>query len=162
MAEFTSIARDEFDFLISEYGYEPTTAIDSKYGGYACFVNQKAGVGVKVEYEYPVGLVFVFICKLVDGEIRENQLPITSESNINCFDVSDYLAPADRMKPAYEYDEDSSYFDPQDGLRNFAKEFATRLRIHGDSILRGDLSILPEMEKVIKMRAERFSNKDWE
>jgi len=55
---------------------------------------------------------------------------------------------------AYEYGENSIYYDPQNGIRNFVKEFADRLRSHGDSILRGDLSTLPAMEKIIKKRAE--------
>jgi L-lactate dehydrogenase complex protein LldF len=82
--------------------------------------------------------------------------PISNDSTISCFDFNDYLEPSQKMKSAYDYGEDSPYYDPQNGLRNFTKQFADRLRSHGDRILRGDLSILPEMEKIIKRRAEEL------
>ena len=154
MKNFTCIAKDEFDFLRSEYNYKLVAEENNSNGGHVTFVNQKVGVGVKVQYEFASAFVFVFVYRLVNGEIRENRFPINKDSEINCFDFNDYLEPTKRMKPAYDYGEDSLYYNQQNGLRSFTKEFADRLRCHGDGVLKGDLSILPEMEKIIKRRAQ--------
>ena len=154
MTDFARIAKDEFEFLKSEYGYELIGQEDNSNGGYVTFVNREVGVGVKLQYEAPSAFVFVFVCRLIDGEIRENRLPISSDSEINCFDFNDYLEPTQRMKSAYDYGENSPYYHPKNGLRNFTRGFAARLRSHGDRLLRGDLSILPEMANVIRRRAE--------
>jgi len=154
MTNFVTIAKDEFAFLRSNFDYEIVAEEDDRNGGYVSFVNPDVGVGVKVQYDIPSAFVFVFVYRLVDGEMRENPLPISGDSEISCFDFNDYLEPAQKMKPAFDYGEDSPYYDPQNGLRNFTKEFADRLRSHGEQILRGDLSILPKMENVIKRRAD--------
>jgi hypothetical protein len=154
MTDFTRIAKDEFEFLRSEYDYKLVAEEDNSNGGYVTFVNQDIGVGLKLQYEFPSAFVFVFICRLVDGEFQENRLPISEDSEINCFDFNDYLEPMQKMQPAYDYGEDSPYYDPKNGLRNFTREFADRLRSFGSGILRGDLSAMPKMENIIKRRAQ--------
>jgi hypothetical protein len=154
MAGFSKIAQEEFDFLELESDYEVVDAKEKSDGGYVTYVNHDAGVGVKLLYEFSSAFIFVFIYRLVEGELRENPVPIGNETEINCFDCNDYLDANFKMKPAYDYGEDSKYFDPQNGLRNFTKEFAKRLRIHGQRILNGDLSMLPAMASIIKRRAE--------
>ena len=154
MTDFVTIAKDEFAFLRDDYDYESVAEEDGSNGGFVSFLNPGVGVGVKLQYEFASDFVFVFVYRLIDGQMRDNSLPITDDSEINCFDFNDYLAKDQKMRPAYEYGENSIYYDPQNGLLNFVKEFADRLRSHGDSILRGDLSTLPAMEKIIKKRAE--------
>lgn len=153
MASFSEIAQKEFDFLEREFGYEAVKAKENRDGSLVKYINRDVGVGVKLLYEFASAFVFVFIYRLVDGEIRDNPIPIRKDSDINCFDFNDYLDSEKKMKPAYEYGEDSDYYDPKDGLRNFTKEFAERLRTEGQSILKGDLAILPEMASIIKRRA---------
>jgi hypothetical protein len=154
MAVFSEIAQQEFDFLEREFGYEVVEAKEKSGGGVVKYINRDAGVGVKLLYEFASAFVFVFIYRLVNGEFRDNPLPIGNETEINCFDFNDYLEGDRKMKPAYEYGEDSDYYDPQDGLRNFTMEFAKRLRTEGQPILKGDLTILPAMASIIKRRAE--------
>jgi hypothetical protein len=57
------------------------------------------------------------------------------------------------MKPAYEYGDESAYYDEENGLRNYAGEFATRLKTFGRQLLSGDFTVLPRIEQIIKERA---------
>lgn len=154
MADFSEIAQEEFDFLEREFDYEVVEAKETSSGGEVRYINRDAGVGVKLLYEFASAFVFVFIYRLVDGEFCDNPLPVDNDTEINCFDFNDYLEGERKMKPAYEYGENSDYYDPKDGLRNFTKEFAGRLRNEGKAILTGDLSVLPAMASIIKKRAE--------
>lgn len=158
MADFTEIAQEEFDFLEREFGYEVVEAKEKSGGGEVRYINRDAGVGVKLVYEFASAFVFVFIYRLVDGEFYDNSLPIGNDTDIHCFDFNDYLEGERKMKPAYEYGENSDYYDTQNGLRNFTKEFAERLRIEGKVILNGDLSVLPAMASIIKRRAEALKH----
>ena len=154
MAGFSEIAQEEFDFLEREFDYKVVEAKDKSGGCEVKYINRDAGVGVKLVYEFASAFVFVFIYRLVDGEFWDNPLPICNDTDINCFDFNDYLEDERKMKPAYEYGENSDYYDPQNGLRNFTKEFARRLQKEGKAILNGDLSALPAMASIIKRRAE--------
>lgn len=154
MAGFSEIAQGEFQFLEREFGYEVVEAKEKSDGGVVKYINRDNGVGVKLLYEFASAFVFVFIYRLVDGDFCDNPLPIGDDTDINCFDFNDCLEGDLKMKPAYEYGEDSDYYDPQDGLRNFTREFANRLRSEGQAILKGDLTILPAMASIIKRRAQ--------
>jgi hypothetical protein len=158
MAGFTEIAQKEFEFLEQEFNYEVVEVREKSDGGFVTYVNREAGVGVKLLYEFSSAFVFVFICRLVDGELCENPLPIGDDTEIICFDFNDYLEAESKMRPAYDYGEDSEYYDPQNGLRNFTREFAKRLQANGQQILKGDLSALPAMASIIKRRAESLKH----
>lgn len=158
MASFCEIAREEFNFLQNECGYEIIEVTDRRDGGVVKYKNVEAGIGVDISYESRCAFVFVFICRLVNGNLLDNPRQIENDTDINCFDFNDYLQPDMKMRPAYEYGEDSKYYDPQDGLRYFIREFAHRLRTNGLHILKGDLAMLPEMASIIKRRAESFKH----
>jgi hypothetical protein len=153
MPGFVEVARDAFAFLEGDYGFSIQGRSNSKEDGQIIYSNVKNGVAVKVLYECREGMIFIFIYKLIDGKIRENPSPITHDSMITCFDFNEVVPEADRMKPSYTYSEDSKYFDERDGLRNFAADFALRLRKYGEDLLTGDFAVLPDAEKTIKNRA---------
>lgn len=157
MQSYTQILKEEFAFLEAAFGYKLTDVSDSSARGAVFYMNCDVGVAVKVEYDASCAFIFVFICRLIDGVIRENRFPIGRDSEINCFDFNDYLEDNVKMRPAYNYDENSEYYHPKYGLRNFARAFATRLRTHGPHILRGDLSMLPSMVLLIEQRRKALN-----
>lgn len=156
MASFGEIAKEEFHYLESHFGYELVDAHEKSDGGEVKYINRRVGVGIRILYEFSSAFVFVFIYRLVNGEFHGNPLPIGKDTEINCFDFNDYLVGERKMKPAYEYGEHSAYYDPDNGLRNFTKDFAERLRTDGIQILRGDLSPMPLMAAIIRARAASF------
>jgi hypothetical protein len=153
MSGFVEVARDLFAFLERDFGFSLKSCSDESWGGQLTFVNLDNGVAVKPVYDFSNAFVFVFIYRLVEGKIIDNSLPITDKSQITCFDFNDLLDEHRKMKPAYEYGEDSVYYDEKNGLRNYVAEFATRLKEEGRELLKGDFSRLRQAEEIIKQRA---------
>lgn len=156
MSGFVEIAREAFAFLESQYHFSICDFADDDGGGHVTYVNLRNGVAVKLLYEFTNAFVFVFIYRLVDGRICNNVLPISNESEINCIDFNDVLPDAQKMKPAYEYGDNSAYYDEQEGLRNYVLEFSTRLQKYGGKLLAGDFDEMKRVEQVIKLRASEM------
>ena len=154
MSQFVEVARDAFEFLTRKYGFSFVECSGANGGGHVTYVNTQHGVAVKAMYEVSSAFVFVFIYRLIDGELRENSLPITDQSEINCIDFNDVLPEAQKMKPAYEYGDHSPFYDEQFGLQNFVREFATRLDGFGGPLLGGNFSVMAQVAEVIRRRAE--------
>ena len=157
MSGFVEIAREAFAFLESEYRFHISDFAEDNYGGYVTYINVEKEIAVKPHYEFASAFVFVFIYRLVEGQLRDNALPVTHDSQINCFDFNDVLPEDRKMKSAFDYGEDSAYFNEQNGLQTYVSEFATRLEEHGQQLLTGDFSILPLVETIIKSRADTSS-----
>ena len=155
MAEFCSIAEEKFAFLESDFAFSLESEREEEWGGEVIYSG--ADLAIRILYEYSSAFVFVFICKLVGGEIRRNPRPVMPDSIITCFDFNDMLPAEEKMKPAYEYNPDSLYFDENEGLANYVAEFSVRLRRYGAELLRGDFSVFPKMEAIIKARAVEYS-----
>lgn len=156
MSRFPEIAREAFSFLENQLHFIIKSVADEDGGGHVTYVNLKSGVAVQLLYEFFSAFVFVFIYRLVDGQIRDNVLPISDESTITCIDFNDILPDAQKMRPAYEYGENSCYYNPQNGLRNYVSEFATRLKTYGGNLLAGNFDEMKIAEQLIKQRAREF------
>ena len=154
MAGFQEIARQAFAFLEDEYGFSIQSSPIRGGGDSLTYTNITKGVAVKLEYERADAFVFVVVYQLVNGEMRDNAWPITDDSAIHCFDFNDVLPDDEKMKPAYLYGEGSRYFDENEGLARFVTDFAVRLRKHGGAVLSGDFSVLAEVERIIRHRAQ--------
>lgn len=157
MPGFVDIARDVFAFLEEDYGFSVVGFSEDRGGGWIAYVNNERGVAVKLLYEYLEAFAFVFVYRLVDGNMHENILPITDESIITVFDFNDALPSDEQMKPAYQYGERSVYYDQKNGLRNFLSDVAIRLQKYGAGVLAGDLAVWSDVEKKIKRRARMLN-----
>lgn len=157
MSGYVEVASEAFAFLETGYHFSIKDCSDENGGGHMTYVNVEVGVGVKALYEFSSAFVFVFIYRLVNGQLRDNVLPITDESEITCFDFNDALAADQKMKPAYEYGDDSEYFDEQNGLLNYVMEFATRLKRYGGEFLVGNFAAVLSVEEAIKRRARELN-----
>lgn len=157
MPEFTEMACEVFAFLEDEYGFSIKDVENTRGGGNVMYVNTSKGVALKVSYEFLDAFVFLFVYKLINGEIRENSYPITDNSQISRFDFNYVLSKETEMRPAYEYGTDSAFYDEKDGLRNYMTESANRLREYGSKFLRGDFSQMPLVEESIKRRVREES-----
>ena len=154
-SSFSNITLDVFRFLESDFEYQVDEVVEKKSESYVSYVNSSLGVGVKLLFDFSYSVVFVFIHRLVDGVLCDNPPNITDDSVLSCFDFNDYLDEDLKLKPAFEYGEDSEYYDEVHGLRNYIEDVAERLLAHGSHILNGDLTMFPDMETIIKNRARR-------
>ncbi len=156
MSNFCQVAKKSFSFLESEFGYRIASETREPWGSEIVYLGAKTGI--RLLYEDMVPFVFVFVCKLVDGRIVDNPQLITPESEPLCFDLNDFLDEKTKMKLATDYGPDSIYMDESDGMSNYVDAFSTRLRNYGQSFLNGDFSRLPEMQKLIRARAENLKD----
>ncbi|WP_010582395.1 hypothetical protein [Schlesneria paludicola] len=157
MPKFTELACEVFDFLEDEYGFVIKETKNTRNGGHVMYVNTNKGVALEISYEFLDAFVFMFVYKLVNGEIRENSYPITEDSQITRFDFNYVLSKETEMRPAYEYGADSVFYDEENGLRNYMTESANRLRDYGSKFLRGDFSQMPLVEDAIKRRVREYN-----
>jgi hypothetical protein len=156
MSGFVDVSKDAFAFLQDDYGFSLESSGDERWGAQLIYRNPDRQVGIKLVYDFSNAFVFVFVYRLIEGELIDNELPITDESEITCLDLNDLLDERRKMKPAYDYSEDSAYFDESHGLKNYVMEFANRLENEGRPFLQGDFSRLPEAEMIIKARARQL------
>lgn len=151
MTDFSECVKTHFHFLETKYDCKLQSSNTEDWGGEVVYLNQTTGI--KLLYEFSSAFIFVFIYRLVNGKMVDNPRPVTEDSIIYCFDFNDALPESEKMKPAYEYDVSSDYFDDVNGISNYTRDFASRLETYGDDVLSGDFSILSKMERIIKERA---------
>ncbi len=155
---FIEIVGDLFRYLETDYGFQKTAASEDKLQvDYKCV---QKGIGIRIEWSHRAQYLFMSIYRLVNGEMVEDELPITGKSVINSIEFTDALKQSDRMLPAYEYDENCSYFDEQNGMKNYVAEFAARLRKHGKDFLKGDFHRFPKIISTIKRRAREYGGEE--
>lgn len=149
---FREIVSEEFCFLEKDYGFS-LLATPKRASDVVVYINPDIEVGIRIQYEAREAFVIIFICRLLDGEYRETEQPITMHSQIFQFDFGETLQEHLKMNPVYEYGPQSKYYEEKSGLRNYVRDFATRLQEYGKHFLLGDMAIFPEMERRIRMRA---------
>ena len=154
MCGFVAVARNAFGFLETERGFTLTDSVEGTWGGSLTYVNLEKGVAVKPQYEFSAAFVFLFIYKLENGKIVENEYPIVDCAKINSIDFNDVLPVEKKMRAAYDYANHSEYFDEKYGLRNFVRDFSVRLHDYGSDLLQGDFTAFERVGAIIKSRAE--------
>lgn len=153
---FVSLATELFRFLENDFGFEVVEAAEDGQCGFVTYDCQKSGVAIRVEFDPECQYLFIYIYRLVNGRRIEPKPPIRQDSKIDCIEFTDALASADQMKPGYEYDDDSPFFDEQNCMKNYIQEFAKRLRNHGKDFLRGDFRRFSKIETIIKKRTSKM------
>ncbi len=151
MTTFCESVKKHFQFLEVEYACKLESSVIENWGGTVIYRNNTTGI--KLLYEANSAFIYVFIYKLVKGEMIDNPVILEPDSEITCFDFNDALPENEKMKPAYEYGPASLYYDDQNGLSNYIQDYALRLKEHGSALLKGDFSIISKVEKIIKKRA---------
>jgi len=135
-----------FSFLVAEYGFRaPTVSSDS-----ASFTVrfQTDVTGVEVNYAIRGGLI-VWICQLTGGSWPGRPGRITDESAIRWFDLYDVQAVVEGHPPVAD---DLIYAIPSDEILQARAE---SLRTDGDSLLRGDFTLVPQLRARVIARATR-------
>ena len=157
--EFDQIVKEEFDYLIKDYGFSLVKC--KKVGaGYEILFKNKT-TGVKIDYEFREAYIFVTIYRLRNGKLVENPRYIKPDSVIHGFSLDDILAlrnPQAIVRPAYEYPADSEFYDPVRGLTLYVRKFAQNLREYASELLEGDFRLFDKLEPIVRERALRLEN----
>jgi hypothetical protein len=67
---FSSITEESFSYLISDYGFSEPVATDGSWKTTFLYVNDQ--IGIEIELNYRDMDIFIFMCKLDNGELPQN------------------------------------------------------------------------------------------
>lgn len=154
---FDVIAKEEFMFLESGYGFLLTECKKKDWGYELIYTN--ATTGIKVSYEYQQAYIYIVLYRLVDGKMIENSKSTEKEVSLFGCGLDDIISLRDSsalIKPAYEYGEESEYYDKKNGLTLFTSAFANNLRKYAADVLSGDFKIFEEVEKIVIERLNSY------
>lgn len=155
--DFDNIVQEQFKFLKSEYGFRLLKCEKKDWGYELIYLNNTTGV--KVTYEYQAAYIFIMLYQLENGELRENPRNIDDSTTLYGYGLDDLVGLRNShalIKPAYEYGEQSKYYDKDNGLSLYVAAFANNLKTYGKDILSGDFTIFPELNKIVKGRIKGY------
>jgi hypothetical protein len=148
-AIFIQNCLNRFEYL-STYGFELAGTTRDRYGSEVTYKNPTTGV--KVSFEVRENEIFVYLIRLIDGEI-----PDYLHAPSNWFYLDNLVKPRSPRTnvPRKEADD---WFTPED-VDNFLSVYAELLKEHGEDVLRGDFHVFSELERQVA-RPNPSSNTD--
>lgn len=103
---FDLIAKQEFSFLESEYGFKLLKCNKEDWSYELIYVNDSTEV--KITYKYREAYILVVLYKLVEGDLQENPRNVEDSTVLYGYGLDDILMLCNLdslIKPAYEYGE---------------------------------------------------------
>ncbi len=157
--DFDIIAKKRFEFLEKDYSFILHQCDKQDWGYELIYKNETTGV--RITYEFREAYVFIVLYKLINGKIVENPNSIEDDTKLNCYGLDDILTlrnPSSIVKPAYEYGDDSEFYNKEVGLDLYVTKFAENLRKHSHEILLGNFDFFVELDNVVKERVRKYKN----
>jgi hypothetical protein len=148
-AIFIQNCLNRFDYL-SAYGFELAGTTRDRYGSEVTYKNQTTGV--KVSFEVRENEIFVYLIRLIDGEIPDY---LDAPSHWFYLDNLVKLRSPRTNVPRKEADD---WFTPED-VDHLLSVYAELLKEHGEDVLRGDFLVFSELERQVA-RPNPSSNTD--
>ncbi len=146
------LLNDKFKFLKTDYEFEPVSTIDDP--DFYKVILKNTTTGIAIIYEYRDANVFIYLYKLINGQIIEDKLPIVERDPLNSIELSyivQYRDPERLTVPLYD--------DFSTSFEDLITKLASNLRMFADDVLRGDFSIYPKVDKLAKKRRLEWQNK---
>jgi hypothetical protein len=149
---FINNCKEIFKFLINEYEFKLAgTHIENLYLE-VVFKNKTTAIAIRLEERD--GGITVELIKLINGDIPSGSIFIFSDTKLNLFDLEILLAIRDASQKIEHPNLDDLVFKPgwEKVMRRVLKQFARAVKQYADDVLRGDFSVFPELEKIVKSR----------
>ena len=149
MRAFAKLCQKTFHFLEKAYGFKLSAIDQDAYGVYLTYTNPTTAI--VVSFEPREGGIFTRVIKLVDGKIPSYPITIEESTLISSYYIEDIIAlrgPPTKMEQP-----------PIDDLRNISilskvlTQHASALRTYAADILKGDFTLFPQLEQIVKKRA---------
>ncbi|WP_061218404.1 hypothetical protein [Leptospira weilii] len=153
---FDILVKKYFKFLELDYNFRFIKSKRERWGYEILYLNQTTGV--KIVYEYREAYIFIFLYRLIDGELIENPGNINENTLIYGFSLGDIINiknPSALLKPTYEYPENSHYHDKENGWNQYISDFANNLKQYANDVLAGNFEIFEKVDPIVKERAKR-------
>ena len=155
--DFDVIAKEQFKFLVTDFGFQLSKSEKEDWGYELIYLSKTTGV--KITYEFREAYIFIMLYKLVDGSLIANPRSIQENTILYGYGLDDIIGlrnPQNLIKPAYQYGEESEYYDKQKGLTLYVTAFANNLKEHASDVLAGDFKIFDEAYRVVKERVNKY------
>ena len=150
---FFSLCLQKLQFLFDEYGFKKKRK-ETAGGDYTILFQNKT-TAIIVGFEWRDQYIYVRLCRLSDGEFRKNPIFITEDSEISCFDIEDLItirAPEMGIDPAVFGKALSD-----DEVESVLAIYADAVHTQASDILKGDFSVWPELDAIVKSRIRKLS-----
>ena len=154
---FNLIAQEQFKFLESEYNFKLSKCEKEDWGYELIYMNNTTGV--KITYEYHEAYIFIMLYRLDEGRLRENPKNIKDNTTLYGYGFDDLINlknPQALIKPAYEYGEQSKYYNKENGLLQYVSAFSENLKTYAKDVLKGNFTTFSNLDKVVKERVKKY------
>ena len=153
---FFSICLERFQFLIERF--DCRRGAKSASAGVYRITYQNSTTAVEIGLEWQEQYVYVELCGLVDGRIKDNPIVIGPESQLTVFNLEDVLEirnPSLKLSP-------SNFARPLtvDALDKILSHYARALEKCASDILRGDFSLFDELERIVKTERPKLRSRN--
>lgn len=148
---FKDILNCEFNFLKVDYGFELVSCKDNP--DFYKLIFKNVTTGVSITYDYRDANIFVYLIKLVNGQIVEDKIPISINKPLNSIELSyiiKYRNEESLTKPLFD--------DSVNSFEDLVKKIATNLKNYADDVLKGNFNIFSEVDSLAKKRRLEWQN----
>ena len=151
--EFTKETIKSFDFLTKKFNFR----IKSQKSDNQIYrvIYQNETTAVKVFFEEREQWIFVDLYRLINGKIKENPIIICNDGELNEFDLQNILIIRDFAKRRIFR---NLYSNKKKNFKKILQLLSKALKENAQDVLKGDFSIFPELEKIVKSRIKPRKN----
>ncbi|WP_004470873.1 hypothetical protein [Leptospira santarosai] len=156
---FDVLIKKYFKFLELDYKFHFVKSKKESWGYEILYLNKTTGV--KIIYEYREAYIFIFLYKLVNGELIEDPGEIIQSTLLRNFGLDDIINIKNSsalLKATYEYPENSKYHNKENGWEEYISDFGKNLKNYASDVLTGNFEIFEKIDPIVKKRAkQRYS-----
>ncbi len=150
---FKKISIREFNFLITDYNFSLSQAVEDRYECNIIYKNFTTGI--EISFKPREGGVIIFLYRLIDNEIPKYEIFIKPDTILNSFDFDDLI---ELRSSDFSIDQESIDLFNFETLENVIKQYAFTLKNIADDILTGDFRSFKQLDKIVKKRALDINN----
>ncbi len=144
------LCKENFNFLIAEYGFSIMPVPKSKKLHKVVFQNKTTAV--IVNWERNENWIYVELYRLVNGKLVIDPIIISDQTELNGYHLDNLLSIR-----SPEFSPQRFPVDDQDFI---LKIYSNMLRQYAADVLNGDFRIFDELEKIVKRRIDLNIQKD--
>lgn len=159
MTSFESLVRERFAFLTELFAMRRIKVEKSARGEAVTYRNTTTGV--RITFEPMDGGIFVYVIRLRDGKVPPYPIFIKEDTVLDWFRIQEITSVREPSLQLVRSLKEASFHPPKGELTRILTPMARAVRKHCGDILRGDLTLLDELEPKLRQQAIEFW-KSWQ
>jgi hypothetical protein len=145
---FLELCKQKFRFLIDEYGFVLKSS-RRESGNIFKVVYQSKTASVHINWEFRDNLIYVNLYRLVDGKLLKDPITISKDTVVNSFDLDILLL----LREPTAMPKTNSIPRNLDDVEKIVDRYSLLLSKYASDVLRGDFTVLKDIEVLIKEKA---------